>query len=376
VFFSTGFFQYASEARPYALGLFFFTLAFVCWTAANGRAEWSLAHTGLAAGGAGMALSHCFALPYFLSIVAGEFARSREGGCWRSNKKNWIALGLPFLLLALYIPFFRFPGRILFPFSSIASAATWWKFYGQVLTANLVPVGLAVAAALLVPKRQTAPAKTVIARWQMVFVGTALLMPGLMIAYAMYAQMPYPDRYGIWIALPVTLLIVRLVESISTAAPSAALLATFLVCVFFCSNHIHPSGISALRTQQSSEELLHIYPRLPIVAGSGAGFLQLSHGQPLNVVSRLYYLTDGQAAAHYAHSTIYEEFGIIKQAYPVEGTVEPYEEFLRMHKHFVVAALPTDPQCWILPKLKADGASVRTLPGAPFLFEVDLPRPR
>jgi hypothetical protein len=251
----------------------------------------------------------------------------------------------------------------------IASAATWWDFYAQVLTANLIPIGLGIAAALLVPKPQTAPAKTVITTWQAVFVGTALLIPVLVIAYAMYAQMPFVDRYGIWIALPVTLLIVRLVEYISAAAPAAGLLAALLTFVFFCSNHIQLSRLSALRTQESSTWLAHIQPGLPIVAGSGAGFLQLGHGEPPNVVSRLYYLTDHQAAV-YAHSTVYDEFGIIKQAYPLKGSVEPYEEFLATHKHFVVAALPNDPQCWILAKLKADRASIKSFPGQPFLFEV------
>ena len=52
-------------------------------------------------------------------------------------------------------------------------------------------------------------------------------------------------------------------------------------------------------------------------------------------------------------------------------------DFVAKHQHFLLVLLPSDkPQCWILLKLKADGAVVQSFPYRPFLFEVKLLKAR
>ena len=76
-------------------------------------------------------------------------------------------------------------------------------------------------------------------------------------------------------------------------------------------------------------------------------------------MSRVFYLTDHDAAMKYAHATIFEGTGILKQYWPIRGTVAPYRNFVRENSHFFVLGSPDYPEDWLIPKLMDDGAQLQ-----------------
>src|SRR5207245_7043415 len=109
---SCGFLKYAAEARPLALVLAFFALAFLGWSKIQPGTRFSAAHWGLSLSLAGMLLSHCFGLflvgPFFL----GELMRGLRHK--RFDRSAWAALLLPMPLALTYIPLIVNAQTILF----------------------------------------------------------------------------------------------------------------------------------------------------------------------------------------------------------------------------------------------------------------------
>ena len=360
---STGFLAFATQARPYALELLFGSLAFVAWTDAVSRQRWSAAHSLLCVAVAGLILSHCFAPIFLLPLVCGESVRTWDGR--QKDRRIWMALLLPVPLLAFYISFLLKPGTVLFPLSSIATLATIGQFYKHICLSMLIPLALGVVAAvLLAPPRCPVTMHSLVPRHEWVCLLVGLVAPSVLVLYAMHGKMAWTDRYGILAAVPVTLLSELLLERLAKRSPTAALLGACLILVQFGAAYIVWGRPAA------PQAAVALPPELPIVVANGGRFLELDHYESAEVVSRLYYLTD-QAAATHAHSTIFEEFGELKQAYPVRARVMRYETFVDRHKHFLVVSVAGDSsQDWLMPKLKAQGARIAPVVGYSWLLDV------
>ena len=369
--FSAGFLDYASEARPYALALTSFTLAFVCWSEAMNRMRWSLAHLGLAAGVAGMFLSHCFAAPFAFCILVGELVRSKSERGFHLDKKVWISLALPVPLLATYFPLIHGATKWLYPSEHVANSTTLFSFYARLTLDSSICFILGIVAALLIPRDRTSPKKTRLIAWERAFIATAMITPTLAIMYTIHGKIPFFYRYGLWVVLPITLLLVRTVEYLSKGSQAAALLAAFFALVNFSFNHLGAQGTSTATERGAMlRYAISAPPFLPIVAAGGSRFIELDRSEPSKFVSRLYYLTDRNAEIQYTRSNRFEDFGIITRIYPVRGHVEPYPVFVASHKHFLILLFPGDlAESWIVQKLKADGATVTPVSGVPYYLE-------
>jgi hypothetical protein len=131
-----------------------------------------------------------------------------------------------------------------------------------------------------------------------------------------------------------------------------------------------------------STDYRNVCPNLPFVAASGLTFFEMDHREPSEMVNRLYYLTDREAALKFAHATIFEGFATIKNWFPVRANVEPYSHFVAKHPYFMVLATPDYPEDWLMRKLAFDGAQFRYFGNVPtgykdgMLFEVRMPSAR
>ena len=105
--------------------------------------------------------------------------------------------------------------------------------------------------------------------------------------------------------------------------------------------------------------LKELDPRLPLVDASGLTFLEMNKRENAALLSRVFYLTDRDAALRYAHATIFEKTGILHEYWPIRSTVMPYRDFVLQTPHFFVLGTPDYPEDWLIPKLMDDGADLR-----------------
>src|SRR5262249_102770 len=91
--------------------------------------------------------------------------------------------------------------------------------------------------------------------------------------------------------------------------------------------------------------------RYPLVDASGLTFLEMNKRGDGSLLARLFYLTDRDAAIRYAHATIFEGTAILREYWPIRGTVAPYRDFIRQTPHFFVLGTPDYPEDWLIPKL-------------------------
>ena len=87
----------------------------------------------------------------------------------------------------------------------------------------------------------------------------------------------------------------------------------------------------------------------------------MDHYELPDVIERLYYLTERDAAIRYAHATIFEGLPVVRRWFPVRAKVEEYRDFVRQHDRFLVLGTPGYVEDWLLSKLKDDGAKIRLL---------------
>jgi len=113
--------------------------------------------------------------------------------------------------------------------------------------------------------------------------------------------------------------------------------------------------------------LADLHPELPIVAASPLTFLEMDNREAAKLANRLYYLTDHEAAAQISHATLFDSYGALKHVFPIRGTIEQYQDFVRAYPRFLVVGTYGYPEDWLLQKLEADGATAR------LAWQLDLP---
>jgi hypothetical protein len=102
-------------------------------------------------------------------------------------------------------------------------------------------------------------------------------------------------------------------------------------------------------------------PDLPIVTASGLTFLEMNKREDDELLSRVYYLTDREAAIKFAHATIFEGLHSAHRWFPIRARIMPYQDFTKDTPDFLVLCLLNYPEDWLVPKLMADGAELRFL---------------
>lgn len=369
---SAGFLPYATQARPYALMLALFLAALLFWTKAALYDRWTGAHLGLLAATAALFLTHCFAPLCVVPIICGELTRTRVQR--RFDSRIWSALLAPFPILLIYVPLLRASGRVLYPLVREANWRTFCDFYFFVFLSLLVPfVSTAAAAVVAGGTTRTSRLREFMTDYEWMFVLSALMVPIPLISYTIHAHVPYWLRYGIAIAVPGALLCVTGLEYLARKAVGAAVVAAIILLVSFFANTATRTGRANSAYVDPVEHVLKS-SALPIVAANGTTFLEMDHYGPIGIVSRLHYLTDYDAAVTYAHTTAYEEFGLLKECYPIRAKVERFETFVGRYDHFLVIGERGQPQDWMLKKLSADHWRLSSIASARYgeVFEATL----
>lgn len=368
---------YAYEARPYALVLTFLGFAAVGWQRAieeNNRSRW-FAFLLLAFGGFGMLLSHVLALIAYGAFFFAELVR------WVIRRKPdwalWACLALPLITVVLYVPLLHSHGAGSYPLEFQASFTRLSESYTAVWTSLAPLLAVAMIVIVLLGAQNASPPAPARegqsgfsgAEWS--FAVYLFFVPLIVTIIFMRSHSAYFDRYGMPAIFGASLMVPGLVAGWTRVNRVAGLLAAIVFAfgvvppmafVTYAQKIAHQSPASSPDlTGESYTPLADVEPSLPFVDASGLTFLEMDSRGDQAFLSRVYYLTDPEAAMRYSHATIFDGLGALRSVFPIRANVVPYRQFIRQHPKFLVYGTVDYPEDWLLRKLLADGASVRYL---------------
>lgn len=388
----SSFSYYSHEARPYALALGFIGIAALGWQSATEDAgcRRALGLLLMIVGGFGMLLSHVLALVAYAALFLAELMRlaMRRKADW----PLWIGLVVPLSSCILYIPLIQSHSGGAYPPAFQASIQALFDDYSN-LWIELAPF-LAVAMLLIVfvgiqlgVKAQRRD-ELRFNRSEIAFSLGLLLVPLVVILRFMRSHSQFFPRYGMPAIFGVAILVPYFIAWWTDRSRRAALIgvAVFIVSVLHPSSlarvlqaRLQPNGSDLSLGREITKPLTQIRPDLPFVDADGLTFLEMDHRENANFLSRVYYLVDPQAAMQYAHANGFNGLGFLQHTFPIRARVEPYGQFIQQHPRFIAFGTYDYPDDWLIPKLLADGATVRFLGEIPSdyrdhkLYEVTVP---
>lgn len=359
-------YQYAFEARPYALIIACCCLGLFCWQLATEHIcrKWAL--FGLVFSlGAGLFL-HFYAVLLFVPIVIGELSRS-----FRSKSIDWpiwIAIALGASLIIPLIPL-------------IVKAKTYSEYYWAKPTLHrlatsikwFLPFGisrgffasiffLGVLRIWCIPTHDnrrnstclTLPSHEVIAAL------TLMLLPCFGFLIAKFLTNAFTPRYFLPATVGIALVFSFLVYQVNFSAPwvSTVVIITLLSLFIFRQAEdfrgltggkpgINKAGMQILSTTGDD----------PIVIADAHSFLEFSHYVPPSLKKRFFYLTNWNATVRFTGSDTNDR-GLSSLGKKVPLGVENYHSFLSSHERFFLFSPPCGKKrlYWVVPQLLEDGA--------------------
>jgi len=369
IFWSTPAFYFATEARPYALVLGFFSVAMLAWWIAieSPRTYWPI--LTLAAAVAGMMLSHFFAVLFLTPFFLAEGIR-----CIRQRRPDWLIAAA--LLLPCGLPFFflRMQSGAAFPPAFQAGIRKMVSYYYWTLYEEGWVLLIALCAALAVYRfrNRATPNPPTYTATEATFVASLLALPIVVNSAIMFLHGAFFTRYAAPALLAYPLVLVVLLAKSTNTNRLSAIVMCSLLALYIPAQHL-------AKPIPKHSNFAQIHPELPLVAASGLTFLEMDHEESLATVNRLYYLTDRESAMKYAHATIFEGLPDFKQLLPVRAHVEPLRQFLPDHPKFLVLGTPDYAEDWLIRYLFANHAKLEFLGNFPSeykdsqLFLVSLP---
>lgn len=362
VFWSTPFFYYATEARPYALVLAFFGIAMLAWIYRAESRHPKTALAVMAVAVCGMMLSHFFAVFYLLPLGLAELVRDYQRR--KIDLPVWAALIFPIAIPFIYLSIMARYEASAFPHSFLARPGTIFYFFHNTLAPEswiLLPV---ICFAVFIAFRRERRTDTSLL--PNVF-EAALIMGMIAIPFAIVAVMiathgSFNTRYAIPTGFAYGILLAFFTAIYTGANRLAAAVASCAVLGYVVLTGVLPAMHQYdARWQIQSSALAGVYPNLPLVDASGLTFLEMDRYANPATVKRLYYLTDGAFALRYAHATIFEGLTRVKRVFPIRANIAPYPQFVSKHRRFLALGTPGYPEDWLFRRLMDIHASLRYL---------------
>ena len=353
-------FVYATELRPYALLLFFFSMLLLSWDAAHSERHryWGLLGVFLSA--CGMLLTHMLAIFPLGAVYLGELLQTVRHR--RVDWQLWLCLLLPLGIVFTYFETNqtqRVQGSV-YPPTFQAGPRKIAVYLAKVFLGIAIPACLAIGAAFLVarPRFRDSLRKATLADTGL-WIGL-LSLPFLINLVLMTTHSAFFERYCLATALTIAVSTVILLGAVTKWSRLAALSSTVVILLFALEkNLVRPFWLRTHTVVVAAAD--QIPAGLPVVAASGLAFLEMDHYERAEFLNRVYYLTDHDSALQYAHANIFEHMAIEAKYFPFRSHVSPYQEFIRAHPRFIVLGSIEYPEDWLLRKLVAEGAKVQQI---------------
>ena len=395
VLLSSSFNIYSYEARPYAMVLGFTGILALAWQRAieEGKPRRWVALLFVVIGGFGMLLSHVLASVAYAALLLTEAIRyfMRRKPDWIL----WVCLAIPLTACITYFQPIQNHSSGAFPQQFQASVLQLLAAYSDLWLGIASLLALAIIVIVLLSQNVALPSRSTkqhsFILYEMILALGFCCVPFVVVAVFMHSRSAYFPRYGMPAIFGAGILVPWFIARWTETSSRAAL----ICCLFFVFGVITPSSLARHLqnfaqpteltttdlTGDSSVPLSKIMQNLPLVDASGLTFLEMNSRESSTFLSRVYYLNDLQAAIHYSNATIFEGFPYLKDKFPIQGNIEPYQEFIQHHSKFLVFGTYNYPEDWVLRKLLADHATLRFLGDFSSgykdeqLYEVTLDRP-
>ncbi len=420
LFWSSPYFPYAAEARPYGLLLGLNTILLWAWDPpANGRPKNRLAWVAIA--GVLLLLSHLFGVLSLGAVGIGEAVRSR-----RRRSVDWpmvTALLFPLIATLTYGAMFRTLHGAMF---SPEAQLTWGKLgflYYAVFRWMWRPLLVIAVFALLTLRRRgrgraTKPAaqvarivpgspdENVYSRYapeMWAVLAVLFLIPVDLAILFLRSHGAFYDRYGMAITIPIVLVAPLLLQWWMRADVRVAFSAFWLIAfllllsttlrnpVVQAANAIMPARAATkvtgmlttsphgpfrpwwkkipvpaelLRERDQAPLLTSLdgfHPELPLVAASELTFAEMDHRESAALTSRLFYLYDRDAEMNLAHRSVTDSILVLKNFFPFRSRLASYGEFVNDQRRFLVIGSYEHPGDWLLRQAELDGATLQII---------------
>jgi len=107
------------------------------------------------------------------------------------------------------------------------------------------------------------------------------------------------------------------------------------------------------------------------VTASPMTFVEMSDRESPEIVKRVFYLTDRDAAMQYSHYTLFENEDKIRRLLGLGSQTEAFPQFMAEHPRFYVVGDYGRSDVWLLRKLEADGMTLRYMGKFESTYESD-----
>jgi Dolichyl-phosphate-mannose-protein mannosyltransferase len=334
--FMTTAFNYAFEARAYALVLAFSAFGLLCWLwAVEGRLR-VLALVGLAASPAAAISCHYYAVLSLFPLGLGEAVRSLRRK--RIDVGIWLALGLSLSPLVVFLPLIQSARKFAPHFWAKPQWSSMAYFYEHfLLTPSAVPllaIFLAVVACstLRRPLAETSepPARASVPMHEVAAAVGFLVIPIVAVVMAKTVVGAFSDRYALPAVIGLSIIIGWGLHS-ALAAQRAPVVALGLVLLAFL-------AVKEVQTYRFMDRgrsfktatfmFLEANARgdAPIVISGSTGFAELTYQAPKSIAGRLLYLADPRKALQYTGTNSAEK-GVLEMKRWAGLNVRPFQPF-------------------------------------------------
>jgi Dolichyl-phosphate-mannose-protein mannosyltransferase len=371
-------YNYAYEARPYALVLGFSGLALLCWqSAADGRYR-KVSLLGLAVSLAAAISSHYYAVLLFLPLALGEIVRSVFRR--RLDLAVWLTFSTAIIPLFFFWPLIERARTS----TGIFWAQLHWRsipeFYYFLLTPALLPLlAMLVLSAIYStthPNRAdlSAPQLTtttelheIVAAFGFIAIPVAAAVMAMFVTHAFTYRYAMPSVIGFSILFAFAsyrLLDGRAIMGVALALSLCGGFMTLQIRNFQTMTEIVQDQAETYEFLESEHER-----ELPIVASDVQTFMMLAYYGPRNIVSRLVYLADPEASLHYlGHDSV--DRGILDLRDWFGVRIEDYRSYVISQQRFLIyvhagylsGQIANFKQIgnfnWLLSAVKADGMQI------------------
>jgi hypothetical protein len=360
--------------RPYALWVGFLALLCVCWqrAAEAQRSAWWL--LGVLVASTATLATHMGGMPCVLAFAVVEAIR------WRRRRTPdwplWVALFAPLSLSVLYLRQTTSFHQNSFAPAYMPSVDTWVSMYGGLIAVPLmVVVGAIAVDALLHVGLQKSAAETSrgapdagcrFKREEIALGVMLLVLPSLLQLTAALRTTQFFTRYGICGALGIAILLPVAVHRLARDARPAIAMA-LIGFVSYAGILTHDGFYGVFQPSRAdmmgvhAAELATLRPDLPMVIARPTMFVEMNQAEPADLLHRVYYVYDRDAAREFSGSTVFEDIGRAAELLHFDAHTAPWPAFAAEHKQFVLIGEIDETEEWLPRYLIAHGDHVETL---------------
>ena len=356
--FMTTAFNYAVEARSYALVMAFSAFGLLCWIwAAEGRHR-RLALIGLAASLAAAISCHYYAVLSLFPLGMGEATRTFRRK--RLDAGVWLALGLSLSPLLAFLPLIQSARKFAPHFWAKPKWSSMAYFYDHfLLTPSAIPLLVILLAeviyrALRRPCAEVAerPVRADVPAHEIAAAVGFLLIPVVGVVLAKTVVGAFSDRYALPAVIGLSIIVAWGIHRMLDARRAPAVALGVLLLAFLAIKEVQTYRrvvVDGLRHTQTYNFLQNYASGdAPIVISDPVAFMEFSYDVPKNLARRLTYLADPRLALQYAGSDDAEK-GLVEMKSWARLDVQKFHEFVATGRRCYIYVVDyPDQYAWVV----------------------------